>query len=88
MDEKDLINFQISRKITGLAKVSLDIIQEKSDLIGKLQKILINLGFDEKELSLTTEDFRKQRKKILDCKCDSERELFQLIDGFNISLKK
>lgn len=88
MDELDLVKFQISRKITGLAKVSLEIIEEKSNLIGKLQKVLLHMGFDQKELSSVTEDFIKQRKKILDCKCESERELFSFVDGFNIELKK
>lgn len=68
MDEsqsKDILKFQIRRKISSLCKLSLSLIEEMSEKDIKIVNIMEQL---------------KVRKKILDNGNDGIRELEELID--------
>ena len=87
-DLKDILSFQFSRKITSLAKLALEFLEENREERLKLQALLKNAGFEDNELFRADDDFKIFRKKILDFKNESERELLEQIKMFDINLKK
>ena len=83
----DILEFNVSKKITGLAKVALEALEQNRDIALKLELLLTQAGFEDKELFKSDEQFRLARKKVLDFKNDSERELSELFAKFDVKLK-
>jgi len=83
----DILEFNVVKKITGLAKTALESCEQNREAILKLESLLTQAGFEDKELFKGDENFKIARKKILDYKGDSERELSELFKKFNITLK-
>jgi len=83
----DVLEFQVAKKITGLAKVALESLEQNRDATIKLEKLLLQAGFEDKELFKGEENFKSARKRILDNMNDSGREISELFLKFDIKLK-
>jgi len=83
----DILEFNVSKKITGLAKVALESLEQNRDATLKLEKLLRQAGFEDFELFKGEDNFKLARKKILDYRGDGERELAELFLKFDIKLK-
>lgn len=70
--EEALLIFQISRKTSDLVRTSLSILEE-----------LISEGY-----VIPDDKFQRIRKRLLDVKGGSDRELISLIKKLDISLKR
>lgn len=88
MEISDVVEFQTRRRITALAKLCLEFLENNRDSMLKYEKLLESAGFEDKELFKANENFILFRKKILDCKCEAERELAEFLKNFEIGLKK
>lgn len=87
-DLLEILGFQLKREITNLAIVSLEELEKTRDSRKKLETILINLGFDDKELLSSDKDYQIARKLIWDRFNNTNRQLKDLIDKFNIKEEK
>jgi len=83
----DVLEFQVAKKITGLAKVALESLEQNRDATMKLEKLLLQAGFEDRDLFKGEENFKSARKKILDYRGDGERELSELFLKFDIKLR-
>lgn len=86
MDEKEILKFQATRHIKSLFKDCLLLVEERDDYIRRLEKTLSDMGITVYENSPV--DYQKDRKFVLTRGNDKIRELIDLIDGFNITLKR
>ncbi len=80
MQTNDIIEFQISRHIKGLGKLSLSLLEDAYKEIESLK--------NELHIADSTFNYQKTRKIILDKVNDSDRELSSFIKSFKINLKK
>ena len=88
-DLLEILGFQLSREITNLAKLSLERLESEKEKRIKLENILLNLGFEKdenKELLGADEDFKNNRKMILDNFMSRNREIQELISKFNVDI--
>ena len=83
----EILDFWFIKRHTNLAKISLELLEKDRDNSLKLEKILINAGFEDRELFNSDLNFKLGRKRILDELNDSKRELEDLIKKFDIKLK-
>lgn len=86
-DLKDVLEFQVEKRIFALCKSSLEQLEGlKSYTIG-LEKIMKNIGFEDREYLQAEIKFKESRKKVLDTANDANRELQDLMKKFDINLK-
>lgn len=83
----DVLEFQVVKKITTQARLCLELLEKDKENILKLEKLLDSVGFIDNELFKGENNFRDARKRVLDFKGDSERELIELFRKFDIKLK-
>lgn len=86
MTEGNIVQFQIDRQIKSLFKNYLILIEERDSYIQKLEKTLVDMGIDAYQQSRI--DYQKDRKYILSQGNNAIRELTDLIENFEVSLKK
>jgi hypothetical protein len=84
----DLLEFQISKDIMSLAKVSLEELEKFRNYSSALEKIMLNAGFDDGEYQQSEEEYLLARKQILSKFNDKIRNLKELLEKFDIEFKK
>jgi hypothetical protein len=87
-DLLEILKFQLSREIINLAKISLELLEKERDSRLKLEKLLIQAGFDDQELLNSERDYSNNRKVILDNFNTRKNEVIQLVEKFNVTNSK
>ena len=87
-DLLEILKFQLRRDNYFLMKLSLELLEKDRDSGLKLERILKNLGFEDKEFFQSEENFRVSRKKVLDEFNNKVKEIDDLINKFNIQIDK
>ncbi len=82
-DFSEILKFQISREIVNLMKCSLELLEESKDYSLKLEKLLKNAGFEDKEFMAANDNYLIYRKKILETFNDKSRQLLTYTDKFD-----
>jgi hypothetical protein len=86
VDLLEILKFQLSREIINLAKASLELLEKERDNRLKLEKLLIQAGFDDEELLNAEESYSINRKLILDNFNSKKNEVLALIEKFNVQI--
>ena len=85
-DLNEILKFQIKRQFLGAAKTILELSEENHFYIKRLEKLLIDAGFEDfKDSKL---DYNNDRAKILSRMNDGWRDLWGQLEMFEIKLKK
>ena len=87
-DLLEILKFQLRRDNYFLMKMSLELLEKDRDSGLKLERILKNLGFEDKEFFQSEENFKIARKKVLDEFNNKVKEIDDLINKFNIGVDK
>ena len=87
-DLLEILKFQIKREITNLAIVSLEELEKNRDNRLKLEVLLKNAGFEDEELFKSGADYLISRKIIWDKFNNTNRQLLELIEKFDIKEEK
>lgn len=85
----DVLSFQSGKRITNVAKTSLEQLEKLTNYSLKLEGILKSIGFDQedKEFRMAEENFKIGRKMILNSLGENKRELEDLIKQFKVEFK-
>ena len=85
-DLQGLLKFQIKRQLLNTGKTVLELLENNDAYIKRLEKLLIDAGFENFEKN--NYNYDKDRAKVLSRVNDGWRELFAQLDLFEITIKK
>jgi hypothetical protein len=84
LDTKSVVEFQIEKRMFSLGKRALEELEKHKEYSLKLEGLLKNMGFEDKEFFMSDNNYSESRKRILDEANGGIREIQDLLKKFDI----